>query len=303
MPFPVVVPPSGPDESTNPFQRRLVWLTDHEGVRVYFDVASGYSLLYGSKFGPAPAEVTTVRRPEYHGSSFRGVRLPQMEVFVPFAVEGSSTAELRERLLHLERKADPLRGPVTITVAQSDAEYRECTGYAVVEEGDYDIDYQLASLTVACPDPFWYGPAVSLEFRAEGTTKSLLANGDEFFPIRLGSSQVVGEVTINNPGDAPAYAVWTFQGPMNGIEVINHSVSDQAFEVTGTVGSGDEVIVDTRRDRQTVRDQDGENLYASLVQEQMFPLVPGDNVIEFVIGSATEDTRMLVAFNPPYRAA
>lgn len=300
MPVTVIeVPPPPPPRV---FLERRMWFTSATtGDRIDLDNVT-YLLLHGSEVGPADPEFVVARYPQHDGGAVRAVRLGLDDVFVPVAVQATSTAGLRDALQALERLLDAKRGQVSLTVAQPAGDYRTITGYAKTERGEYDIDWQLLNVAITCPDPYWQGAARELRFVASPTGKDFLASGT-FFPIRFSPSEIIGDAEADNPGDAESYPVWTFDGPFDGVEVLSHTLG-QSFEVTGAVTTGHRVIVDTRPTVQTVRDELGANLFARLTaSSSLFPLVPGVNDLEFVMAMTSSETVATLNWTPRYRSS
>lgn len=300
MPVTVIeVPPPPPPPV---FLRRRLWFTSvTTGDRIDLDDQT-YLLLHGAEVGPADPELVVARYPQHDGGAVRAVRLGLDEVFVPVAVQATSTAGLRDALQDLERLLDAKRGQVTLTVSQPDGEVRAISGYAKTERGEYDIDYQLLNVTITCPDPYWQGAARELRFVASPTAKDFLASG-AFFPVRFTPSEILGAAEATNEGDADSYPVWTFDGPFDGVEVISHTLG-VSFEVTGSVTTGHQLIVDTRPWVQTVRDELGANLFANLtIASSLFPLAPGVNDLEFVMAMTGSETAATLQWTPRYRSS
>lgn len=304
MPVPLDFFTGGGGGQPGVFFQRKVWLTNAAGAEIDFDQQT-YLMLYGANFGPAPADVTTVPFAQRDGVSVRQVRLGSIDYFVPCAVQAESSADLRNGIQALERLVDPKRGMTTIHVQQPDGEQRSISGYAKVDRGDYDIDYQLLGLTLTCPDPYWQGLAIvsSPHFHASSASHPLLGVGYGGFPARLGSSSALSTVRVTNDGDADAYPLWTFTGPFTSV-VVTNLATGKVFTLTGSVATGHSRIVDTTPTLQTVRGEDGVNRYAELSADSaLFGLTPGDTDLRIELAAPSVVTAAAFTYPPRFRAA
>lgn len=244
------------------------------------------------------------------GSVERAVRFADRTIFLPIRVRGLSYTQMRAYTAALYEAIDPKRTLVDVVITQPDGSSRYARGrYAGGAEGDYSVDqfgieWRVIGLSVRCFDPYFYAedPLV-LPFQVEGAGKPFL--GEPFLPIRLGSSQIIGgPVVVNNPGDAEAFAVWEFTGPANGVTV-DHFDLDRRFVLTQPIPAGTVVTVDTRPGTISVRDQAGNNLWASMsiTEDDLFPLQRGNNTVQIVMAGATPASKAQLTMAPRYRAA
>lgn len=132
-------------------------------------------------------------------------------------------------------------------------------------------------------DPYWYDPTDQEE------TFVLSASSGSFFPIlpiRLSASAVLQEKTINNPGEA-TWPIWTIAGPGSLVSIENKTTG-RVFQYSGTLLSTDVLVIDTRPQYKTVT-LNGSNGWTgmSLVAADLWPLEPGDNIVNVSMGSAT----------------
>jgi hypothetical protein len=77
------------------------------------------------------------------------------------------------------------------------------------------------TLTLYCPDPFWYGDTVTFE---RHYIDSELDFQDPY--ISVGASSTLGPSVINNEGDVECYPDWVFHGPANSATATNNTTGD-----------------------------------------------------------------------------
>lgn len=317
MPIPILTgPPPGPPTEVRSSAPDVRWtapaiiLSDVDGNTITAGADGPYVIMPGAQgFGMAPTSLFADPLPEDDGSLFRGLRLGERDIFLPIAVLAQTYDELRDRRRFLERLVDPHRGPVTVTVAHPDGQRREATGYYAggmegsYGSGEFGASWQTLGITIRCQDPSWYGDLVSVTFTTAEAADPFLDATDAFLPVTLGSSQVIGSIEINNPGDSTAQPTWLIKGPGSGFTADNDS-TDKSFEITGTIDTARTITVDTRRSVQTVTDDLGVNLWARLaIGSSLWPLVPGPQTVTLTMASATGASRVTVRYRPRYRSA
>ncbi|MFD0853931.1 phage tail protein, partial [Actinomadura adrarensis] len=185
--------------------------------------------------------------------------------------------------------------PGTLTVEAPDGSRRSIAAFyngGLDGEEDPMDDLMLCSqvfprLEFLALDPYWTGGTVSDQWKADA--------GTPWFgplPLRLSPSQVLGNVTVDLPGDADAYPVWTITGP--GVPIIQNVTTGRGFEFRGDapIDAGRTVTIDTRPDRLTVLDDLGNDLYASLEPfPDMWSLEPGANELQVELTGSTPDSQ------------
>lgn len=306
-PPPVVPPPEVPPHPS--FLSPAVFLETESGERLRLQGTHGVSLAPGMRgVGMGPVELETVPLPDRDGSVPISLRLGENEVFVPVVILADHSTDLRERRRALERMLDPKRGIVKILIQQQDtAEQRHTYGYYVdgmrgaYGRDEAGHDWQKLGLVFRCPDPAWYGTTVVREFTVDAATKPFLSPTVAFFPVILGASTVAGQVKLNNPGDYEAWPVWTVTGPAPSGLTLANTTTGKTFELTAAIAGGATATIDTRRAVQDVFNAGGD-LWASVTQPVLWPLVPGDNDVSVTVTGATSSTKVRVEYDPPLRS-
>lgn len=148
-----------------------------------------------------------------------------------------------------------------------------------------------------CPDGYWRDVEdTSLPFTyGEGTSF--------FAPYpQVSASQVLGSTTVNNPGEVVAWPRWTVTGPMVALTAINDTTG-QSFELTYTLAAGQTITIDTNSPQ--ITGPSGENLVSALnwPAAYLWPLVTGDNEVQFNVSGAEAGTGVELVFRARYEGS
>jgi len=190
--------------------------------------------------------------------------------------------------------------PGTLRVARPDGSAREIQAY--YEDGFTGLagqNWLSASpvLTLLCPDPYWRDITDTVLPFSYGLATNYLAP----YP-QVSSSQVLGATTVNNPGEVVAWPQWTVTGPMAALAALNNTTGQQ-FELTYALAAGQTITITT--EEPTVRGPSGENLVSALnwPTAYLWPLLAGDNDVEFNVSGAGVGTAVSLSFRARYEGA
>lgn len=163
------------------------------------------------------------KSPAIAGSRWRGYQTDEREVFWPLAVfQGNGGADFIAHDRHLWRGLRP-DVPGTWAVTQPGGESRQLRiRFAGLDNADLDLapeltGYVVYGLNFVAEQPFWTGTTISRVFGpTPGTTPNFLGGGTASAgpPFVLASGSTQASATIANPGDVPAWPIWTLYGPM-----------------------------------------------------------------------------------------
>lgn len=146
-------------------------------------------------------------------------------------------------------------------------------------------------------DPYWYDASI-IELVYSAST-SLFT----FFPIppvRVNPDTIIGNSTVQNPGDVRAWPIWTVQGPGTSLRLENLTTGESLF-LTRTLTSADILVIDTRPGYKTVTLLDGTSLYATLdATSVLWALAPGANDIRITLASSTSVSVVRLSAQPRY---
>ncbi len=239
------------------------------------------------------------------GESVRYVRAQPARLTWPLHVWGDTHTEFLTRYRDLKRAFMMTlhRGvPGTLTVTRPDGSGREIECFCEDGwRGEPGENHTFANpvLTLFCPEGAWRDVEAVVEFREYGEPVSFL----DPFPS-VSSSQIIGDTTIDNPGDMTAWPEWTITGPATSVTATNVT-ADHTFTLTYTLLLGETITVTTGGNRPGVRGPAGENLASALnwPTAYLWGLAPEDNEIEFSVGGADTGTSITMTFHPLYEGA
>lgn len=242
--------------------------------------------------------------PQIDGTALRGLRAQAREVFLPVAFFDLDRAAFIARKRSFLRTLNPYLGLGTLTLTEADGSFRTIEAYyGSGAEGDFGentsgLHWQVVGLTFSCPSPYWLGEPVHKEY---GTG----ATGDFFpvLPLTVRDSQVLGDATIDNPGDATSFPVWTIHGPATSA-VITNNTTGLSFSVTDSLGSSDVLVVDTRERVQTAVLNGSTNWWPNLATDSdLWGLEPGENDISLALVGTDGDTVVQLDYQPRFLTA
>lgn len=237
------------------------------------------------------------------GESVRFLRAKPARITWPLYVWGETHLQFVQRfraLRHAFLKTMQRRKPGTLTVSRPDGTSRAIDCY--LEDGwagEAGQGWLSASavLTLYAPDGAWYDTQQIRVPRSYGV------GADYLHPyMTVSSSQVLGQTTIQNPGDLEAWPTWTITGPATQIVATNNTTGD-TFTLTCTLTADQTVAITTLQP--SVRGPAGENLVNALnwPRAYLWPLESGDNSITFTVSGGGVGTLIELAYNPRYEGA
>lgn len=284
----------------------LSW-TDRRGrTTLLSDWENGWLLQPGIRGLDLPAfNFYTDESPQIDGNAVRGQRAEAREIFLPIGIFDTDRASFLARKRSFMASLYPKLGLGMLTVAEADGSSRSIEAYYLSGlEGDTGQDssglyWQVVGLTFSCPSPYWLGDHVMRTF-------STGASGSFFpvqFPVQVQDSQVLGATTIDNPGDAESFPIWTIHGPATSA-VISNNTTGLSFSVTASLGSSDVLVVDTRERVQMAVLNGSTNWWPNLsTTSDLWALEPGENAVSLALVGATSNTVVQVDYQPRYLSA
>jgi phage-related protein len=229
------------------------------------------------------------------GGVFRHARRAVRTVDIPISVVGDSRSAVEDSLRRVSRLLQA--GSVTVVAVYEDGYSWELTGYYVggaegsrgEDENDLFANWVL---TLQCPDPYW---------KSQTTEQIILTNagfsGRSLIPdlaeLRISSSNVIGNATINNTGDVEALPTVTFKGDIDTLEITTSDGRGWSFDET--ILSTETITVDSVNG--TVVDATGANHYGSLgPSPKMLRFPSGTSDLAVVATGATSSTVITIAW-------
>lgn len=237
------------------------------------------------------------------GASYRGARVRSRDLNLPVMVSGASRDAVLARLSMLATVLAPTAGIATLRVSLGTGEewrlgvVRVGGGSWTWSSEETDSEQWVeTTLTLRAPDPFWVREEVALRtIRAAGLGRGLLRPGASLTALRLASGQVIGDVVVENPGDAPAYPVVTLTGPATSATFT--SPSGERYTWAGSLAAGQTRTFDHLAG--TVVDQAGVNRYAELgASPRFWAIPPGSRTASLAVLGTSSASAVDLAWRP-----
>ena len=239
--------------------------------------------------------------PGQPGSRLRTIRHTSREVALPILVQGGSATAIRDAMRDWSSRFDPARGDGMLRVhTGAAARELECRYAGGMEQADEGIPGSRRFVAVfRAFDPYWYDTADRVQTFTAGGTATFFP----FFPLRLSSSEVYADATVDNGGDVEAWPVWTITGP--GVNpVLRNLTTGKNLSVIYTLTAGQTITVDTRPGVKTVTLDDGTNLFGRLSStSSLWPLARGSNSVRVELTAATAESDVTLTYRRRYLSA
>lgn len=285
-PSSVVSPPSGgtggsPGGGTATRTREAFSMTWQGWDGTVWDLTDGTAGLFLVPTGVRglampPIDRFTQESPAVAGTRWRGSRAGEREVFWPLYIFSDGTAQdwvdydrAFWRTMHPDL-------PGVWTVAQPDGTMRSLTA-RFADDGDHSFQqdpaktgWELYAITLVAEQPYWQGTPIIRTWRGGTGTSGFFGAGAP--PFTIGSGATLDVATIDNPGDVPAYPVYTISGPTTSVTV---GIGGRIVEVPFAIASGQSLTIDTGPTAQTAFDSNGVDRTGELGAVDFAPIPPG----------------------------
>lgn len=248
-----------------------------------FSEGSGYVLTSGLRGLGIPSTDVRITPSAGDGGTWRSTRRGIREIDLPIMVLGTSRRDLEIKLRRLASALSDRQGMPYLRATYSDGEgpydieIHYTAGAETVFGEDASDLYCRWVITVQSPEPYWTSvDSESFALGSNGVVRGLLPNLQQ---LQVSSSQVIGELVIENPGDVEAFPTWTFRGPMDSVTVT--APDGRSFSYDENITASETITVDTKRG--TVTDQTGANKYGNLAPSpKLFPIPAGRSRLDVV---------------------
>lgn len=221
------------------------------------------------------------------GNRVLGYRAVARDVFWPVLIYADSSDQWNDTYGRFFRSIHPQREGIWRATYAGKTRTLRLTGVYDRPGGSalspHTIGWARYGVQLEASQPYWEGAPVSA-----GPWKG--ADPQNFFggdgspsgatPFVISKSQTIGSATITNPGDVPAYPVWTITGELDDVEV---GIGDAVISPPD-VNSGDTLIIDTNP-RNVQAALDGVNVSATVGFLDLEPIPPGESVPVHVQGT------------------
>lgn len=299
-PFPI---PPGPAPDPPSLRERWVWIGADDVEFELTRFTNGIEVTKGMMGrGAPPPRVRREIVPGQPGERTREVVHGLREMTVPIIMLAESYDDLHQRLASLVSRMDPVgNGGVLRRIDRdgktNDLFCRVTSGLSVDGEGQYGPRMHRALLILQADDPYWYDLVETRGFSGSAGTSWF-----PILPLSLGSSSVIGDVSITNDGDVETWPVWTIVGPASDPEISNITTGKTfSLEFPAPLDAGETVTIDTRPFRKSVIFKEtptstGVNWRGYLTQRSLWPLIKGVNQLSMSLGSTTSASYISVAY-------
>lgn len=242
---------------------------------IHGNFQSGHEALKGITGFGLPPQTNRWFEGAGNGATYRGSRVLPRPIFIPILTKATNRANLDALLSQVAQALRP-NGTDMARLNYKDGNGQTWFVNVVREEGgDYVRDktfnrqkYLHTTLTLKAGDPFWTREATNhFSLQQDDSGRGLLpylAN------LEVSSGQVFGNLTPENSGDAPAWPVWTIEGPLTGLTLTG--ANGEVISWSGTMIAGEKRIIDARKG--TIVDENGVNKYSELGTAPQFWSIP-----------------------------
>ena len=232
-----------------------------------------------------------------NGAQFRSRRVLPRDIDIPIYVSAANRAALKAQLATL---AGALSDEVALRLVEDDGSSWSVRAHRV---GGFDYVYGrdtdgigdlFTVLTLRAGDPFWESGQEARILIQGGSGGAGLLNGS-LVNLNLSTAQTIGNIVIENPGDADCYPTWLVTGPCTSFIATNEA--GESFAWNGTLTAGQTLTVNTRD--ASVKDHTGANRYANLAPApRLWKLPPGTTPAVVDLDGATAASSVLLTFRP-----
>lgn len=230
------------------------------------------------------------------GSRYRGARHAARSFVLPVVTAGNRYG--REQLRQLARVLDPLRGMGRIRLMSGPGTGREinCVYQAGLDSLKEDYPHwSRAALQFRATDPYW---GDGIENLREFSAAALETEWFPIFPLDLSTTNVRGEFSITNSGDAWSWPSTEVTGPGADFTFDNRTTGGHLF-VAGEVPAGRTLIITSTPGARSVSLDNGDNWFSRLDRgSTLWGFVPGLNQLR--VTYATEAGRLTIRWRLRY---
>lgn len=270
-------------------QLEVVEYVSADGLVVTFEVERGTT----GRIMPT-VELWTDTIPLVPGARYRGARHGTRVVTLPIVTGGVRYG--RDDLRALARALDPLRGMGTLRTNTSQRQLA-CVYQAGLDALAEDYPhFARAAVQFLATDPYWVDTTEQVR---DLTPANLDSEWFPFFPLDLGGTNILGNFSITNVGDADAWPSLEVWGPGSGFQFFNVTTGARLI-IDGDVPAGQFISVKTQPGIREVS-VSGASWYHRLTRDSsLFPLQPGFNQLR--IAYQTSEARVIIRWRLRYLA-
>lgn len=285
-----------------PTQQMIQWTLENGGQKIPVQnvVPKDYFKRIGrSGFGVAPTKLIT-REGASEGLRWRRTRRGGRVIVFPVTILADDRQAVEDKLRALVRLIQDDETTPRLVGLYPDGhkvytEFHYSSGgdhtYGTDTDGRSRVDW---TLNLVCESPYWTSDvAISYSIGPANAGRGLLP---KLSRLQVSSSQTIGTVQLENPGDVESYPVWTIRGPGDAGFLAQRN-DGQSFTFIEALGASDVITVDTLK--KTVTDQNGDDRYDILgPAPKLFSIPKGKSNFTVVLTGTSPATLISMYFNP-----
>lgn len=281
----------------------ITWVRPN-GSAISLSDETKYEVLLGTRgFYMPPISFVEDEVPLQHGSRVRKVRVKPRDIDVPLAIRGADETELRNNERILLRALNPLKGDGKLKVTSYDGSIRELQcrysgGLEIEENSDTVWNHGKKAIVIFhAADPFWYGVETQVKTFNPGQPATFFP----FFPLRITSSSVFADTSIDNEGDIEAWPEWIITGPGENIVLRNLTTGEVTNLGTTSLETDESITINTKEYEKTITKNDGTNLYGEQTDESsLWALQDGINNIRIEMANTSNSSSVQLTYRNRY---
>jgi hypothetical protein len=279
--------------------REMFFWIDSNGTETGLSGQGNIEVMIGpeGRFMP-PISLVEESVPFQHGGRLRQVNIQTREIDLPLEISGIDYMEVRNKLRELLKAFNPLNGDGKLKCIAPNGTQRElsCRYSGGMEISESGMTWQRFVLVLKAFDPFWYDSSTHVETFKTGQPATFFP----IFPLRLTSSTVFADTSVNNEGDVETWPEWIIAGPGENIRLRNLTTGE-VLNVFTSLGVGETITIDTRPGKKTVKKNDGTDLFSTLSEaSSLWSLQEGNNSIRIEMSNATSDSSVQLSYRNRY---
>lgn len=202
--------------------------------------------------------------PAVAGAIHRDLNFESRDVFWPLQIfHDGSSAEFIALDREFWASMNPaLEGRWTVYMLDGTSRYLDLR---IEDDGDWSPEsdptyfgWANYGIRLTADSPFWKTAPITRSWR---TVAPVDFYADSPGVLGISGSRSIATAKITNPGDVPAYPVWTIHGPIDSAIV---GVGDHLIEVSLELADGEYIVLDTNPNQQTATDHTGADRYEDL---------------------------------------
>jgi len=280
---------------------QFYWI-DANGNETALSGSSNFEILVGptGRFMP-PVDLVEQQVPFQAGTRLKQLYVKSRDIDLPLGITGTSKSDLRTQVRNLLNMFNPLLGDGTLKIIAEDGSQRQikCRYSSGLEIQETGLFWQNVIIVLKAFDPYWYDPNPIIQTFTVGTPATFFP----ILPMRLTSSTVFTDTTINNDGDVESWPTWIITGPGDTIYIRNLSTGE-FININYTLQPGETINIDTRLGKKTVTLGDGTNLYPNMSSDSsLWALQPGNNQIRIEMQNSQIASNVQLSYQNRYWGA